>query len=82
VDGSAHLLGDHGLIVLFNSDGAEHTAEFALSRESTGFVGSKPVEVTQEYPAGDRRESCKPGAPIGWSVPAESAVVLRLNPSP
>lgn len=82
VDGSAHLLGDHGLIFLFNSDVAEHTAEFAITRESTGFIGSKPVEIRQEYPASDRRETHRPGATVRWSVPAESVVVLRLATRP
>jgi hypothetical protein len=80
VDGSAHLLGDHGLIFLFNSDGVEQTAGFALTPESTGFTGSSSVEVNQEYPARERREIHRPGASVRWPVPAESAVVLRLKP--
>jgi len=82
VDGSAHLLGDHGLIFLFNPDQAEQTAEFALTRESTGFAGSVPFEVVQEYPASSRRATHQPGTNVRWSVPAENAVVLRIRPLP
>jgi len=82
VDGSAHLLGDRGLIFLFNSDKAGQTAEFALTPESTGFTGSLPVEISQEYPASDHREIHRPGETVRWSVPAESAAVLRLRTPP
>jgi hypothetical protein len=79
VDGSAHLIGDRGLIFLFNPQPVEQTAEFALTAESTGFVGESPVEVRQEYPASDRRIVCRPGATARWLVPPESAVVLRVD---
>jgi hypothetical protein len=82
VDGSAHLLGDHGLIFLFNPDRVEHTAEVALTAESTGFTGSRPIEVSQEYPPGDRRHPHPPGADVRWPVPAESAVILRIKALP
>jgi hypothetical protein len=78
VDGSAHLIGDHGLIFLFNSEPAEKTAAFALTAESTGFAGKLQVEIRQEYPPSDRRETCSPGATVRWPVPAKTAVVLRV----
>lgn len=82
VDGSAHLLGDHGFIFLFNSDKAEQTVEFALTPESTGFTGSAPVEISQEYPASDHRKTQQPGTSVRWPVPAESALILRINVLP
>jgi hypothetical protein len=82
VDGSAHLLGDRSLIFLFNSDKAGQTAEFALTPESTGFTGSRSVEVSQEYPASDRRETHKASATVRWPVPSERAVVLRVKNLP
>jgi len=78
VDGSAHLIGDCGLIFLFNGGNVEQTAEFALTPESIGFKGTMPVEIRQEYPAGDRREVHQPGALVRWTVPAETAVVLAF----
>jgi hypothetical protein len=79
VDGSAHLLGDHGLIFLFNPEAVAKTAEFALTAESTGFEGAMPVAICQEYPASDRRDTVEPGVTARWPVPAETVVVLRLT---
>lgn len=80
VDGSAHLKGDRGLIFLFNPYKSELPVEFALTRESTGFTGKKAVELRQEYPASDRKETFKPGAIVHWQVPAETAMVLEVIP--
>lgn len=80
VDGSAHLLGDRGLIFLFNGTKEARSAEFALTPESTGFTGTAPVEIRQEYPAVERREVSGPGAKVSWPVPAGSVVVLRVAP--
>jgi len=80
VDGSAHLLGNRGLIFLFNPGPFEQTAEFALTPESTGFTGMVPVTMTQEYPAGERRETCQPRATVRWPVPPQTAMVLSVAP--
>lgn len=56
------------------------SAEFALTPESTGFTGTAPVEIRQEYPAVERREVSSPGAKVSWPVPAGSVVVLRVAP--
>jgi hypothetical protein len=79
VDGSAHLLGDRGLIFLFNGTKESKSAEFALTAESTGFTGTAPVEIRQEYPAVERQEVSGPGATVSWPVPAGSVVVLRIT---
>lgn len=79
VDGSAHLLGDHGLVFLFNSEKTQQNAEFALTPESIGFTGSSLVNIVQEYPANDQRETKLPGDIIRWTVPSESVVVLRIT---
>ncbi len=79
VDGSAHLIGDHGLIFLFNPADAEQSAEFALTTESTGFTGTAPIEIRQEYPVSEQGHICRPGAAVCWSVPPETAVVLRVG---
>jgi hypothetical protein len=78
VEGSAHLIGNRGLIFLFNPAKVEQTAEFVLTPESTGFAGTGPVEIGQEYPAGNRRVTVRPGATVRWSVPPETAMVLRV----
>jgi len=78
VDGSAHLLGDRGLIFLFNPARVEQVAEFALTPESTGFTGTAPVEIRQEYPSGNRRGTFRPGETLRWTVPPETAMTLRV----
>lgn len=79
VDGSAHLIGDRGLIFLFNPAQTEQTAEFALTPESTGFTGTVPVEISQEHPVSERRQVCRPGTVVRWPIPSETAVVLRVH---
>jgi hypothetical protein len=78
VDGSAHLLGDHGLIFLFNPAAEKRMAEFVLNAESTGFTGEKPVTLVQEYPTGDWCETRQPGTIIRLPVPGEAVLVVRL----
>jgi len=81
VDGSAHLIGDRGLIFLFNPSDEEKVAEFALTLQSTGFNGTGPVEITQEHPVSDGRETFGPGDAVCRPVPAETAVALRVTPT-
>lgn len=79
VDGSAHLIGDRGLIFLFNPSDEEKVAEFALTPESVGFTGTGPVEIVQEHPASERRATFRPGASVRWLLLPETAVVLRVG---
>ncbi|MDA1088385.1 MAG: hypothetical protein O2901_15395 [Verrucomicrobia bacterium] len=79
VDGSAHLIGDRGLIFLFNPSDEEKVAEFALTPESTGFTGTGPVEIVQEHPASERHATFRPGASVRWLLLPETAVVLRVG---
>ena len=81
VDGSAHLLGDRGLIFLFNPNKGDLRGEFALTGESIGLTREGSFQVTQEYPPSDRTVAARSGETVRWSVPRESAVVLRLEPA-
>jgi hypothetical protein len=78
VDGSAHLLGDHGLVFLFNPDAEEGMADFVLNSESTGFTGERPVTLIQEYPQGDWCVTREPGTTVSVPVPGEAVLVLRI----
>lgn len=80
VDGSAHLIGDRGLIFLFNGGATPAVAEFALTPGETGFSGTRPVSILQEFPAACDARLCRPGATVRWDVPPQTAVVLRLVP--
>ena len=81
VDGSAHVVGDRGLVFLFNSGKAKLSGEFSLTEESIGLKGEGNFQVSQEYPASARKSVFASGQAVRWEVPAESAVVLRIQPA-
>ena len=82
VDGSAHLLGDRGLIFLFNPNKDDLRGGFALTGESIGLTREGSFQLTQEYPPSDQKVVARSGETVRWSVPRESAVVLKLEPAP
>ncbi len=81
VDGSAHIVGDRGLVFLFNSGKRTLSGEFSLTEDSIGLKGEGNFEVSQEYPVSDRKTVSASGRTVRWEVPAESAVVLRIQPA-
>ena len=80
VDGSAHILGDKGLVFLFNGTGTELPAAFPLDA-SIGLEGEGRFTVTQEYPASDRIQTAHARQTIRWEVPPRTAVALRIQPA-
>ncbi|MFA5058879.1 MAG: hypothetical protein WC485_12250, partial [Opitutaceae bacterium] len=80
VDGSAHLLGDHGLVFLFNSGPKPLPAEFALSEESIGLTGGGSYRISQHYPAAEGAKTAKYGETVHWQVPPETALILEIEP--
>jgi hypothetical protein len=80
IDGSAHIIGDRGLVFLFNAGKQSRTARFALTDEELGLAGRGRFAVSQEHPAGKAARTADYGATVAWEVPAESAVVLRIAP--
>jgi hypothetical protein len=80
VDGSAHIVGDRGLVLLFHSGETPSTGEFSLTEESIGLRGKGPFRVTQEYPPSDRSVRATFGQAIRWDVPARTAMILRVQP--
>lgn len=79
VDGSAHIVGDAGLVFLFNPGETALTGEFALTDESIGLSGSGEFSIAQEHPAAGRTQTARAGTTVRWEVPARSAVVLRIE---
>jgi len=55
VDGSAHVVGDHGLVLFFNSGKIPLAGEFSLTEQSIGLRGKGAFRVLQEYPPSDWR---------------------------
>lgn len=81
VDGSAHIVGDRGLIFLFNPSPKASTGEFALTEESIGLKVAGNFRITQEYPAMDRTINESSGKTVRWGLPPATAAVLRIQPA-
>jgi hypothetical protein len=81
VDGSAHLVGKRGLIFLFNPSKTPLPGEFALTDDSIGLQEMGDFRVTQEYPASASEITTASGRTVRWEIPAETAVVLRIQPT-
>ncbi len=81
VDGSAHMVGDRGVVFLFNPNNKALAGEFGLTEDSIGLTGQGDFEVIQEYPRADRRAKVAAGQAVHWDVPAESAVMLWVRPA-
>jgi hypothetical protein len=79
VDGSVHLLGDRGLVFLFNSSKQALESQFVLSAEGLGLKGKGPLRIAQEYPPSDRTVKAACGETVRWKVPAETSVILRVQ---
>jgi len=80
VDGSAHVVGDRGLVFLFNSSSEDRVGEFTLTVDGIGWRRRGACRVTQEYPAAGPAQVARHGQTIQWPVPPETAVVLRISP--
>jgi hypothetical protein len=79
VDGSAHIVGDRGCVLLFNANKQPLTGRFVLSEESIGLKGPGLFEIRQEYPEAGRTIRVPYGEVVDWQAPPESALVLRLE---
>lgn len=79
VDGSAHLVGERGIVFLFNSGKTPLTGEFTLSEESIGLKGNGSYRITQEYPQSDRTVTATHGQTVRWEVLSQTAMILRLQ---
>jgi hypothetical protein len=78
IDGSAHVVGDRGLVFLFNPSRESRPIQFSLTKSEIGLAGTGRYAVSQEHPPGGTARQFDAGAAVTWDVPAESAVVLRL----
>lgn len=80
VDGSAHIIGDQGLVFLFNSSQQDLPAEFSLTEESIGLTAGQQFTIGPEHPVDGKPQTAKHGETIRWTVPPETALVLRIEP--
>ena len=81
VDGSAHVCGDRGLIVLFNPNKGALESEFDLTSEGIGLQGQGVFQVKQVYPPMERCARAAYGKTVRWEVPAQAAMILELEPA-
>jgi hypothetical protein len=80
VDGSAHIVGNKGLIFLFNPNPEAVTARFILDGESVGLTSGTRFEVSQTYPSAESKQQLNLGTEVAWVVPPETSVVLAIGP--
>jgi hypothetical protein len=80
VDGSAHIIGDRGLMFLFNPNPATLPGKFRLDGESIGLTGGARFMVEMAYPDSQARQQATFGGEVTWEVPAQSCVVLSVTP--
>jgi hypothetical protein len=79
VDGSAHLLGDRGLVFLFNPHSKTLSADFHLDERSIELQGKGRFTIRQEYPLSGGTIERNQGDNVEWPVLPKSAVVLRIE---
>ena len=79
MDGSAHIVGDQGLVFLFNPNTTALQGEFALTLESIVLTGEGGFCIAQEHPVSGRTQTARAGETIRWEVPAQTAVVLTIQ---
>lgn len=80
VDGSAHIIGDKGLIFLFNPGKEAMQGTFKLTDKEIGLKGEGNFKVSQQYPVSANATTAEYGETIRWEVPAETALILEIIP--
>jgi hypothetical protein len=80
VDGSAHVVGQRGLIFLFNSNKDSLQGELALSEENIGLTGNGTYRISQSYPTAECSMVARYGETVRWSVPGQTSVILDIQP--
>ncbi len=81
VDGSAHVVGDRGVIFFFNPGKKPLDGEFVLSEQSIGLRGRGSFRVRQVYPPSQGSIQLAFGKAVRWKVPGQTALLLDLQPA-
>jgi hypothetical protein len=80
VDGSAHIIDDHGLIFLFNPNKSPMSGVFSMNEKDIGLKVEGNFKITQHYPESEYSVDVKYGETTSWEVPSETAVILKIQP--
>jgi hypothetical protein len=78
VDGNAHIVGDRGLIFLFNPNAGSLTGTFRLDSQTLDLKNRGRYEIAQAYPPASGKRQFRFGEEVKWDVPARGAVVLEI----
>ena len=79
VDGSAHVVGDRGLIFLFNPNKQAMRAKFVVNTECLGVEERKRFVLSQSHPRPKETKACAWNETVEWEIEPETAVVLELT---
>lgn len=80
VDGSAHIIGQHGFVFLFNPDKDVREGAFTLSEECIGLGRGGVYRIRQHYPADDRSITARHGDAVRWTLAGETTAILEIEP--
>jgi hypothetical protein len=80
VDGSAHIIGDKGLMFFFNPNLTPGQGKFRLDEESIGLTRGARFDVVSTYPLSTARQQANVGEEVSWEIPPQSCVVLSVTP--
>jgi hypothetical protein len=80
VDGSAHIIGDRGLIFLFNPNATALVGRFRLDTDTLGLSAGTRFEIGQSYPVADAKQQRNFGEESVWQVPNQGVTVLSVRP--
>jgi len=80
VDGSAHIVGDRGLIFLFNPNKQAMPGRFVMNTEWLGLTEGKRFLLSELHPRQATGKECSWDDVVEWEVGPESAVILELVP--
>jgi len=79
VDGSAHILNDHGYLFLFNPNPDPTSAVFRLD-ESIGLIKGARFSIAAEYPSPETKTGLSRGKQVSWTVPPRTTTILSIKP--
>jgi hypothetical protein len=80
VDGSAHIIDDHGLIFLFNPNKYPLQGVFSINEKDIGLKSKGNFRITQQYPKSKHSVDVRYGETASWEVPSGTAMVLKIQP--
>jgi hypothetical protein len=79
VDGSAHIVGNEGLIFLFNPNKNTLNGYFSITERCLGLNGKGIFRISQYYPESEKSIKAQYGDSIDWKVLGETSLILKIQ---